>query len=54
MSLAVNLLRDKPDLSAKDVGRILDAPQRLSLPDRNGGNTQAGSLTDISGKHWRR
>ena len=44
MSLAANLLRDKPDLSAKeDVGRILDAPQRLCLPDRNDGNTQAGN-----------
>src|SRR5262245_59391868 len=55
MSLAANLLRDKPDISAKeDVGRILDAPQRLCLPDGNDGNTQAGNLKDISGKHWRR
>ena len=44
MSLAANLLRDKPDLSSKeDVERILDAPQRLCLPDRNDGNTQAGN-----------
>jgi hypothetical protein len=44
MSVAANLLRDKPDLSSKeDVRRILDAPQRLCLPDGNDGNTQAGN-----------
>jgi hypothetical protein len=54
MSLAVNLLRDKPDLCAKDVGQILDVPQRLRLPDRNDDTSQANNVTDISGKHWRR
>jgi hypothetical protein len=54
MSLAVNLLRDKPDLSAEDAGQILDAPQRLRLPGRSDGNTQASDVTDISGKRWRR
>jgi hypothetical protein len=54
MSLAVNLLRDKPDLSARDAGQILDAPQRLRLPGRNDGNTQASDVADISGKHRRR
>ena len=48
MSLAANLLRDKPNICVKDVGQILDAPQPLRLPGRN------DYVTDISGKHWRR
>jgi hypothetical protein len=54
VSLAVNLLRDKPDLYAKDVGQILDIPQRLRLPDGSDDNPQASNVTDISGKLWRR
>jgi len=54
VSLAVNLLRDKPDLYAKDVGQILDIPQRLRLPDGSDDNTHASNVTDISGKLWRR
>jgi hypothetical protein len=54
VSLAVNLLRDKSDLCAKDVGQILDIPQRLRLPDGSDDNTQASNVTDISGKLWRR
>ena len=54
MSLAINLLRDKPDLSDKDVGQIIGVPKRLFLPDRNDGNTQSSDVTDASGKHLRR
>ncbi len=54
VSLAVNLLRDKPDFCAKDVGHILDIPQRLRLPDGNDDDTQPNKVTDISGKLWRR
>jgi len=54
VSLAVNLLRDKPDLYAKDVGQILDIPQRLRLPDGSDDSAQASNVTDISGKLWRR
>ena len=54
VSLAVNLLRDKPDFRAKDVGHILDIPQRLRLPDGNDDDTQPNKVTDISGKLWRR
>src|SRR6266508_6696869 len=54
VSLAVNLLRDKPDFCAKDVGHILDIPQRLRLPDGNDDDTQPNQVTDISGKLWRR
>src|SRR5262245_25866077 len=54
VSLAVNLLRDKPDFCAKDAGQILDIPQRLRLPDGNDDDTQPNKVTDISGKLWRR
>jgi len=54
VSLAVNLLRDKPDFCAKDAGHILDIPQRLRLPDGNDDDTQPNKVTDISGKLWRR
>jgi hypothetical protein len=54
MSLAVNLLRDKPDLSTCNARQIIDSPQRLFLHSGDGGNTQASNLTDISGKRWRR
>ena len=54
VSLAVNLLRDKPDLSAKDVGQILDGPQRLFLPVGTMETPRPSNVTDISGKLWRR
>jgi len=54
MSLAVNLLRDKPDLSACDVKQITGGPQLLFLHGGEDGNTRPGNATDISGKRWRR
>jgi hypothetical protein len=54
VSLAVNLLRDKPALSAGDVKQIIDGPQRLFLQSGDDGNAQPGNVTDISGKRWRR
>jgi hypothetical protein len=54
MSLAVNLLRDKPDLSTSNVKQIIDGPQRLFLHSGDDGNTQISNVTDISGKRWRR
>ena len=53
MSLDVNLLRDKPALSAGDVKQIIDGPQRLFLQSGDD-NAQPGNVTDISGKCWRR
>jgi hypothetical protein len=57
VSLAANLLRDKPDLSSKppkDGGQILDVPQRLLLHTGDDENMQLGNVTDISGKLLRR
>jgi hypothetical protein len=54
VSLAVNLLRDKPDLSACDVKQINGGPQRLFLHSGDDGNNQPSNVTDISGKRWRR
>jgi hypothetical protein len=54
VSLAVNLLRDKPALPAGDVKQIIDGPQRLFLQSGDDGNSQANNVTDISGKLWRR
>ncbi len=54
VSLAVNLLRDKPDLSACDVKQITGGPQRLFLHSGDDGNNQPSNATDISGKRWRR
>jgi hypothetical protein len=57
VSLAANLLRDKPDLSSKppkDGGQILDVPQRLLLHTGDDENMQPGNVTDISGKLLRR
>jgi len=54
MSLAVNLLRDKPDLSTSNVKQTIDGPQRLFLHSGDDGNTQISNVTDISGKLWRR
>jgi len=52
VSLAVNLLRDKPALPAGDVKQIIDGPQRLFLQSGDDGNSQANNVTDISGKLW--
>jgi hypothetical protein len=52
MSLAANLLRDKPDLSTHNLTQIIDGPQRLFLHSGDDGNTQANNVTDISGKRW--
>jgi hypothetical protein len=54
VSLAVNLLRDKPDLSACDVKQITGGPQSLFLQSGDDGNNQPSNVTDISGKRWRR
>ena len=54
VSLALHLLRDKPNLSTNDVKRILDDPQRLYLSSGADGNTKTSNVTDISGKHPRR
>ncbi len=52
VSLAVTLLRDKPDLSAGDLKQIIGGPQRLFLQSGADGNTQPNKVTDISGKRW--
>lgn len=54
VSLAIHLLRDKPDLSAHNVKQILDGPQRLYLSSGGDETTKASNVTDILGKHRRR
>ncbi|HEX5080635.1 MAG TPA: hypothetical protein VFY40_01220 [Blastocatellia bacterium] len=54
MSLAANLLRDKPDISNRSSTQIIDGPQRLFLHSGDNGNDHANNVTDISGKRWRR
>ncbi len=54
MSLALNLLRDKPDFSANGVKQLPDSPLRLYLSSGDNENTHGNNVTDISGKPWRR
>src|SRR5882672_3666386 len=44
MSLAANLLRDKPDLSTHNLTQIIDGPQRLFLHSGDDGNTQTNNV----------